>query len=248
MTIHTPDFFRDENPGLFRSNPLEVIRATTLANAGNPYTDSNDRIGAERVVFYNDTTGTAGHNETRLVLRMVEHSGGAWNKAAALGTQGGATQGRLLHSNGEMEATGAATVDTIAGALFANYYDLLQNRLQDSRVVTAQQNGDRYWVVVEGMIELRAGTDTIDNHVPIITADDAEGMRLAMAPVITSRLARFLTGFKNAAAVEWRRPSLMVTCLVPQPSWSSPLKSSRKGSCRDLAASRSAVVIGLMRT
>ena len=175
MTTHSLEFFRDENPGLFRSHPLEVIRATTIAHAGNPYVDSNDRVGAERVVFYNDTTGTAGHNETRLVLRMVQHAGGAWNKAAAQSTVNGATEGRILHADGSMAATGAATVDTLQGVLFANYYDLQQNRLQDSRVVTAQQNGDLYWVVVEGMIELHSGTDTIDVHVPVITANDAEG-------------------------------------------------------------------------
>jgi len=54
MTTHLLEYFRDENQGLYRSHPLEVIRATTLAAAGNPYGDSNDRIGAERVVYYND--------------------------------------------------------------------------------------------------------------------------------------------------------------------------------------------------
>lgn len=175
MTTHSLEYFRDENPGVYRSHPLEVVRATTLAAAGNPYTDSNDRAGAERVVYYNDTRDGADQNEVRLVLRMVAHAGGAFNKAAGLGTQAGPTEGRLLHADGTMSATGAATVDTIQGVLFADYYDLHANRITDARVVTAQQNGDLYWVVVEGMIELYAGTDTIDVHVPIITADDAQG-------------------------------------------------------------------------
>jgi len=174
MTQHTLDFFRDENPGVFRSHPLEVIRATTLALPQNPYVDSNDRIGAERVVFYNDPDA-ANPIETRLVLRMVEHAGGAWAKGAAIGTQSGPTEGRILHSDGEMAASVNVSCTQVQGALFADYYDLLQNRLQDARVVTAQQDGDLYWVVVEGTIELLAGTNALVLDSALVTSGDADG-------------------------------------------------------------------------
>ena len=81
-----------------------------------------------------------------------------------------------------MAAVEGAATTQVQGILFANYYDLLQNRLQAARVVTAQQNGDLYWVVVEGMIECYAGTDTIDVNEPIRTADDAEGGMLEATP------------------------------------------------------------------
>jgi len=182
MAEHLLEYFRDENPGVFRSHPLQVIRATTLAHAGNPFTDSNDRPGAERVVYYNDPRGGADQNETRLVLRMVQHSGGAWDRGAAMSDDSGDTEGRLLGANGRMNTTHGAPTSTLKGVLFSDYYDLLQNRIQDARKVGNQQDGDRYWVIVEGAVQLLAGTDTLDVNEVVIAANDAEG-GMAEAPV-----------------------------------------------------------------
>lgn len=210
MTVHLLEYFRDENPGVFRSHPLEVIRATTLAHAGNPFVDSNDRAGAERVVFYNDVSDPDHPAEIRLVLRMVTHAGGAWNKAAALGTQGGPTEGRFLHSGGTM-AAGLAATSQVQGVLFANYYDLHANRLQDARVVTAQQNGDLYWVVVEGMIECLAGTDTIDVDQTIMTSVAVQGGMADVADPSTEEASpRFCLGI----ALENGGAANLAMCLV----------------------------------
>jgi len=174
MTTHALDYFRDENPGVFRSHPLEVIRAATLAAAGNPFVDSNDRPGAERVVYYYDPDA-ATPAEIRLVLRMVEHDGGAFDKTAAMATTDGDTEGRIMHSDGTMAAVHGEEVTSLRGVFFANYYTLHKNRIQAATVVTDQDDGDWYWLVVEGPIELLAGTDTIDVGEPVVSADDAEG-------------------------------------------------------------------------
>jgi hypothetical protein len=120
---------------------------------------------------------------------MVEHTGGAWTNlttpmAAADCQDSNATEGRLLHSNGSMDAANAADVPQVFGALFAEYYDLEQNRIQSAQRVVSLANGDRYWVVVQGEIELLAGEDGTTSGLLICTDVDtthSEGGRVRAA-------------------------------------------------------------------
>lgn len=191
MTIHTLAGFRDENPGLFRSHPLQVIRSAERAQARSPWIDSHDRPGAVRRVLY--TLGTSGL-EIELVLRMVEHAGGAWNKGAAESPTAGNTEGRILHRDGTMAAAAQVPKTNLQGVLFANYYELHANRVSSADVVTDQGNGDWYWTIVRGYVQLKAGglaPNDIEEGEALVTAGDAGGgyVQLALSELDDAALA-----------------------------------------------------------
>lgn len=195
MTVHNIKYFKDVQEGIFKTNPLQVVRVADVTSATTPFAGQADVPGALRYVTYADERSTGGHtvNKVDLVLRMVEHTGGAWTNLDVAMLTGGAavdyqdsnaTEGRLLHSNGQMDAANAADVPQVFGALFAEYYDLEQSRIQGPRRVTGLANGDRYWVVVRGEMELLAGQDGTTAGLLICTDVDAahnEGGRVRAA-------------------------------------------------------------------
>lgn len=190
MTIHTLAGFRDENPGLFRSHPLQVVRSAERQHPASKWIDSHDRPGAVRRVLY--TVGSTGL-EIELVLRMVEHAGGAWNKGAAESPTSGDTEGRILHRNGTMDAVAQVSRTNLQGVLFANYYELHANRVSSATVVTDQDNGDWYWTIVRGYVQLKAGGSTpndIGEGEALVTAGDAGGgyVQLALSELDDSSL------------------------------------------------------------
>ena len=235
MTVHALDFFRDENPGVFRSNPLMVITSASRSAFPqlNPFgDDSHDRPGARRVVFYNDeVTG----EEVRLALRFHQHLGGSWtnltNTDQALFTPtNGATEGRLVYGAGTMAAVDAEDVWELKGVLFAEYFTpFLRSRRQAAQRVTSFANGDWYWVVVGGLIPLQVGASGVTADRPIITDADGHGGRVQSAIAIAATVVGITEnswqkniGIPFQTVAEGADPTAnFANCLIDLDTWGS---------------------------
>lgn len=175
--IHAAEFFK-ASPGnqAYRLHPLAVSRAAvrnapTDAIAGTNFVpqsglgaDDFEKPGCYRRVLYEDP---ASDIRQELLLKMVQHNGGAWGTlttAAPLGTAGGTPEGRFVVSDGTMSV--AATLShLVKGGLFGEYFDetsFRPNRITPTPTpVTTLANGDWYWVVVEGPYAYRSAGTTV---------------------------------------------------------------------------------------
>jgi len=160
MTVHEKAYFRDENPGLFKTHPLQLIKgASTTAALVQKFEDSNDRAGAKRTVYYNDPDGDY---EAKLELMLWEHTGADLTLLTnAIGTgeavRAGNPEGRFIHADGTFGAVSAQDVNDIVGVAFSDYYLFQENRVVTDAAVATIEAGDWFWVIRKGVITIRAG-------------------------------------------------------------------------------------------
>lgn len=166
--------FSDVGEGLFKSHPMELVKADAGAAAlVRKFTDYNDRPGVERWVKYNNGT-----DSRLLCLRMVQAAVDLTVLTTALAAadcqDSNDPEGRLLHSDGTMKASSAVDVATVQGLMFDEYYVRHKNRLQDMSPVTTIEANDLFWVIVEGPVQLQAGEGGV-TAVGDLLVTDADG-------------------------------------------------------------------------
>jgi len=186
--------FKDVGEGLFKSHPMEVVRAAAGTSAlVKRFSDFNDRPGAERWVAYNEFEV----DEKLLCLRMVQATvrftllTDTFDSAADC-QDSNDPDGRLLHSDGLMKQASAVDVVTLQGLMFDEYYERHQNRLVDKAPVTEIEIGDWFWVIVDGPVKLMAGEGTVTAAGDLLVTDaDAGGGggRVRTATAITDTSA-----------------------------------------------------------
>lgn len=158
MTTFLKDGFRDINPDLFKTHPLQVVRAASLTAAlVERYQDSGDRPGAIREVFYFDRTAPGYQAKLTLQLITVPQQLTTLT-SASLTTTSGSPEGRLMFADGSFGAGAAASLYNVYGWCFDSYYEFVQNRHSTDAAVTQLEAGDWIWVVVKASAyEIKAG-------------------------------------------------------------------------------------------
>jgi len=165
MTTFNTELFRDENPGVFKTHPQQVIRwQSQNAALVKKFADSHDRPGAKRTVYYNDpdlTPGGGNGYEVRLELMMIELPGGGLSdltNPAGLNQNAGLPEGRLLTDQGQF-VQGLELQNNLYGWCFDAYYDGVTNRITDDDPVETLNTGDWFWVIRAGFIEVKLGEE-----------------------------------------------------------------------------------------
>jgi len=195
MTTFLRENFKDVRDGVYGTHPLDVIRAASLSNTlVERFADSHNRPGALRTVLYevpdSPPSATVGY-EVRLELMMVEAVLQLTTLTAAILTEiSGETEGRLYHTDGRMKAAAAVNVNTALGWMFTEYTELQKNRITDAKVVTQIEDGDWFWVIRKGTIEVKVGetnagvTAVGDLMVSDLDNTHSEGGRVKVSTVI----------------------------------------------------------------
>lgn len=193
MTVFAKDGFKDINPELFKTHPLQIIRSASLTGAlVERLADYHDRPGAIRKVTYN-----AADYDVALELMMVAAPAGLSNltNPSALSGTGGAPEGRLLYADGTFGFVSAEDAVDLYGWCFDSYYEFVKNRIVDDDAITQIEAGDWFWVIRKGVIEIKvgetnAGVTAVGDL--LVTDDDSshqEGGRLRSADAMAGPTA-----------------------------------------------------------
>ena len=188
MATYDWTLFRDQEEGLFKTHPMQVVRkAAGIAALVGKFSDTRNRPGAERWVYYNNP----GTEEKLLCLRMVEATAQLTLLTDALTAVNNEDsrdpEGRLLHSDGLMKADAASDVVTIQGLMFDEYYEKMKNRIEDMEAVATIEIGDWFWVIVDGRVQFQVGEGDVAaaGDLLVMSADGthSEGGRVMTADV-----------------------------------------------------------------
>jgi hypothetical protein len=191
MTTFLKGNFKDLGDGIWKTHPLQRIKATSISGAlVKRFEDSWERPGVKRTVRYevpdDPNTAAAGY-EVTLELMLWRHVGADLTlltaaRGASEAARAGNPTGRLLYADGTFGAVSAEDVNDLVGFCFSEYYDMVQNRLVDDAAVTTVEAGDWFWVIRKGTFECVASeTATIvigDLLVTGLDTTSSEGGRL----------------------------------------------------------------------
>ena len=194
MTVFTSENFKDVGAGIWKTDPQQIIRASSLAaTLVERFADSHDRPGAIREVLYENpdypASAAVGY-EVKLTLQLVQAVAGLTNLTGVvpgLTTTSGEIEGRLLHADGTFGAVSAQDVVDLQGWMFDAYYERVTNRFSTDGKITVINTGDWFWVIRKGVIEVKVGqtnagvTAIGDLLVTDLDATHSEGGRLRSA-------------------------------------------------------------------
>lgn len=176
MTTFLKGNFKDLSDGIWKTHPLQRIKATSIAGSlVKRFEDSWERPGVTRRVRYevpdDPNTAAAGY-EVELELMLWRHVGANLTlltaaRGASEAVRAGNPEGRCLHADGTFGAVSAEDVNDIAGFCFSQYYDMVQNRLIDDAAVATIETGDWIWVIRKGTFQVAAGEVVAATNVAI---------------------------------------------------------------------------------